>query len=84
MRLALISPPFQTDYMQDHSAHCRFVDDLAATRRYDVIMLSLMADRNTLLPLQERVRKELGPRVNTHLILNKNYEGHILELLTRD
>lgn len=74
--------PFQLDYVDDHAEHCRFVDDLAGTRRDDVIMLSLMADQETLRPLRDRVEERLGARIKTLLIINKNYRGHILELFS--
>jgi Cof subfamily protein (haloacid dehalogenase superfamily) len=74
--------PYQAEYLEDHAAHCRFVADLAAATRDDVIMLSLMADEATLGPLSERAQAALGARVKTHLIVNKNYRGHILELFS--
>jgi Cof subfamily protein (haloacid dehalogenase superfamily) len=74
--------PFQQEYLEEHAAHCRFVADLAATARDDVIMLSLMADEASLRPLGELAQAALGARVKTHLIVNKNYRGHILELFS--
>jgi Cof subfamily protein (haloacid dehalogenase superfamily) len=74
--------PFQTDYLADHAEHCRFVEELAAVSRDDVIMLSMMADEATLLPLRERAQRLLGDRVESHLIWNKNYQGRILELFS--
>jgi len=74
--------PFQAEYLDDHGGHARAVADLAARVQEDVIMLSRMADAETLRPLRERVRQRFGERVQTHLILNKNYQGHILELFS--
>jgi hypothetical protein len=74
--------PFQREYLRDHGAHCRVVADLAASARDDVIMTSLMADAAALAPLRERARDALGPRVHTHVIQNKNYQGEILEFLS--
>ena len=71
--------PFQREYLRDHGAHCRVVEDLADSPRDDVIMASLMADAATLFGLRERARDALGPRVHTHVIQNKNYQGEILE-----
>jgi Cof subfamily protein (haloacid dehalogenase superfamily) len=74
--------PYQAEYLEDHAEHCRFVDDLAEVRRDDVILLSQMADAETLQPLRERARRVLGTRVRTHLLLNKNYQGLILEVFS--
>ena len=73
--------PFQREYLRDHGAHCRVVDDLASEGRDDVIMASLMADAETLAALRARAQKTLGPRIHTHVIQNKNYQGEILEFL---
>jgi hypothetical protein len=58
------------------------VVDPADFPRENVIMASLMADAATLAPLRERARVSLGARVHTHMILNKNYQGEILEFLS--
>jgi hypothetical protein len=73
---------FQREYLRDHGAHCRVVEDLADFPRENVIMASLMADAATLTPLRERARVALGTRVHTHVIQNKNYQGEILEFLS--
>jgi hypothetical protein len=74
--------PFQAEYLGDHGAHAREVASLGASAEPDVIMLSRMADEETLRPLRKRVRERFGEAVQTHLILNKNYRGHILELFS--
>jgi Cof subfamily protein (haloacid dehalogenase superfamily) len=71
--------PFQREYLRDHGAHCRVVEDLADSPRDDVIMTSLMADATALAALCERARDALGARIHTHVIQNKNYQGAILE-----
>jgi Cof subfamily protein (haloacid dehalogenase superfamily) len=73
---------FQRDYLRDHGAWCRVVEDLAALPLESVIMTSLMAEAATLAPLRERARVALGSRVHTHVIQNKNYQGEILEFLS--
>lgn len=73
--------PFQREYLRDHGAHCRMVDDLASEGRDDVIMASLMADAPTLEALCARAQAALGPRIHTHRLQNKNYQGEILEFL---
>lgn len=74
--------PFQAEYLEDHGRHCRTVADLSAATRDDIIMVSMMADADTLLPLRERARETLEGRVASHLIFNKNYDGFILELFS--
>jgi Cof subfamily protein (haloacid dehalogenase superfamily) len=73
---------FQREYLRDHGAHCRVVEDLGAAPLGAVIMASLMADAATLAALRERARRALGARVHTHVIQNKNYQGEILEFLS--
>ena len=74
--------PFQREYLRDHGAHCRVVDDLAREGRDDVIMTSLMADATSLDALRVRAQAALGPRIHTHTLQNKNYQGVILEFLS--
>jgi Cof subfamily protein (haloacid dehalogenase superfamily) len=74
--------PYQADYIERQAAHRRFVEDLVAAQRDDVILVSQMADLETLRPLEERVRQVLGARVKTHFLENKSYGGHILEILS--
>ena len=72
---------FQREYLRDHGAHCRVVDDLALAGREDLIMASLMADASSLDALRLRAKQTLGARVHTHMLQNKNYQGEILEFL---
>ena len=74
--------PFQREYLRDHGAHCRVVDDLASEGRDDVIMTSLMADALSLDALRARAQAALGARIHTHTLQNKNYQGVILEFLS--
>lgn len=74
--------PFQREYLRDHGAHCREVEDLAAEGRADVIMTSLMAGADELGVLRARAADALGSRIYTHVIENKNYQGAILEFLS--
>ncbi|MCH7708611.1 MAG: HAD family phosphatase [Myxococcales bacterium] len=73
---------FQAEYLDDHSEHIRRVEDLASERRDDVIMLSTMGCVETLTQLRAEARERFGERIGTHLIQNKNYRGHILELFS--
>ena len=74
--------PFQQEYLADNTEFCRIVPDLAQRQPDDVIMMSAMADEGSLSGLHERVREALGERVHTHSLMNKNYQGHILEFLS--
>ena len=45
-------------------------------------MMSAMADPETLEALRVRASGSLGERVHTHTLINKNYQGNILEFLS--
>jgi len=74
--------PYQADYIERQAAHLRCVDDLAASQRDEVILVSQMAAFEVLQPLQERAHRTLGSRVKTQLLQNKTYGGYILEFLS--
>jgi hypothetical protein len=73
---------FQREYLADNSEFSRVVDDLAAARPEEVIMMSAMADEATLEALRARAVAALGSRIRTHSLINKNYRGGILEFLS--
>ncbi|MDE0207106.1 MAG: Cof-type HAD-IIB family hydrolase [Candidatus Tectomicrobia bacterium] len=73
--------PFQQEYLQDNIPYCRFVDDLAATELRGVVMLSIMAEADRLRALRPVVEDALAGQGHTKMILNKNFRGHILEVL---
>ena len=73
--------PFQQEYLQDNIPYCRFVDDLAATQLRGVVMLSIMAEADRLQALRPAVEDALAGQGHTKMILNKNFRGHILEVL---
>lgn len=72
---------FQQGYLDDHGGHCLAVEGLAASPRAEIVMLSRMADEETLRPLREKIHERFGDALHTHMIWNKNYQGFILELL---
>jgi Cof subfamily protein (haloacid dehalogenase superfamily) len=74
--------PFQREYLADNTEFYSVVDDLAVDRPDDVIMMSAMADEASLAALRQRAIAELGDRVHTHALSNKNYRGQILEFLS--
>lgn len=73
--------PFQREYLEDQLAHCRIVDDIAHPLSHGVVLLSIMADGASLQALRPVVEQTLGVRGRVHLLMNKNYQGYILEVL---
>jgi len=73
---------FQRAYLSDNVDFFQTVDDLREQPRSDVIMVSTMADEATLTAMCEEAREEFGERLRTHTLINKNYQGLILELLS--
>jgi len=73
---------FQQEYLNDNTAYFQTVDDLRDRPRSDVIMVSTMADQETLLMLRNDARREFGDRISTHILINKNYRGVILEFMS--
>ena len=73
---------YQRDYLNDNTDFFQTVDDLHDRPRSDVIMVSTMADEATLTAMCERAQEEFGDRIRTHILINKSYQGLILELLS--
>ncbi len=73
--------PFQREYLDTQRDHFRTVSDLADFAPEAVIMVSLMGDDALLYALRERARERLGRRVRTESIVNKNFQGRILEFV---
>jgi hydroxymethylpyrimidine pyrophosphatase-like HAD family hydrolase len=73
--------PFQREYLTDQLAHCRIVDDIASPLSHGAILMSIMADGTSLQALRLVVEQTLGARGRVHLLMNKNYQGYILEIL---
>jgi Cof subfamily protein (haloacid dehalogenase superfamily) len=73
--------PFQQKYLQDNQVHCRIVPDIDTLSAYGVIMTSIMADRASLHTLRARITAALGQQVRVNVLINKNYQGSILEIL---
>ena len=74
--------PYQQEYLRDNAENCRVVGDLAAPPPEEVIMISTMGEDAELRALRERVHERFGERVRTNSLVNKNYRGYILELLS--
>jgi len=77
-----ITHAYQRDYLSDNTDFFQTVDDLHDQLRSDVIMVSTMADEATLTLMCEEAREEFGERLRTHTLINKNYQGLILEFLS--
>jgi Cof subfamily protein (haloacid dehalogenase superfamily) len=74
--------PFQREYVDDNGEFIAVVDDVSRGGGEGVIMVSTMADPTSLDALRRGAHERLGDRIHTHSILNKNYQGHILEFLS--
>lgn len=74
--------PYQREYLEDNPEYTQVVHDLAGSAPEEVVMMSTMADLTTLEALRDRAIERLGDRVLTHMLINKNYQGHILEFLS--
>ncbi len=73
--------PFQRTYLQDNLTHCRIVTDIDTPPAYGVVMMSVMADEAHLRVLRPQVQQALGTQARVNLLMNKNYQGYILEIL---
>lgn len=74
--------PFQREYLGDHGEFISLVEDVTRVGAEGVIMVSTMADADSLEALRRGAVERLADRVFSHAILNKNYRGHILEFLS--
>lgn len=74
--------PFQREYLDDNGEFSRVLPDVIGRGGQGVIMVSTMADAESLEELRARATARFGERVFTHSILNKNYRGNILEFLS--
>lgn len=73
--------PFQREYLQDNLTHCRIVEDMTTPPAYGVVMMSIMGDRSHLQTLRPHIEAALNPGARVNMLLNKNYQGYILEIL---
>jgi Cof subfamily protein (haloacid dehalogenase superfamily) len=73
--------PFQREYLEDHLAHCRIVDNITTAPVHEVVMIGIMADADSLQSLRPAIERILGLQAKVHIVTNKNYRGHILEIL---
>ncbi len=73
---------FQREYVDDQGAVVTIVEDVARVGRDRVIMVSTMADAESLAELRRLAHRRFGDRIQTHSLINKNYQGQILEFLS--
>ena len=73
--------PFQQEYLQDNLAHCRIVDTLNISPTHGVVLMGIMADGQSLHALRPAIEQALGSQGRVHLLLNKSYQGYIMEVL---
>jgi Cof subfamily protein (haloacid dehalogenase superfamily) len=74
--------PFQREYLDDQGRVVSIVEDVGRMVRERVIMVSTMADAESLTRLQRSAHTRFGDRIQTHSLINKNYQGQILEFLS--
>jgi Cof subfamily protein (haloacid dehalogenase superfamily) len=74
--------PFQREYLDDQGKVVTIVEDVAKTGSERVIMVSTMGDLASLDALRGRALERFGERIQTHSLINKNYQGQILEFLS--
>lgn len=73
---------FQAEYLHDNRAVAQQVDSLDAPGSRALVMLSCMADEASLRPLQREIEAQLAAHTRTHFLINKNYRGFILEVVS--
>jgi Cof subfamily protein (haloacid dehalogenase superfamily) len=73
--------PFQREYLQDNVTHCRLVSTMDTPPPYGVVMLSVMAEEERLRALRPQIAQALEAHGRVNLLINKNYQGYILEIL---
>ena len=73
--------PFQQAYLNDILSHCRIVPDIDTPPPYGVLMIAIMAEVTRLRPLQSQLAGILAEQAHMHMLINKNYQGHILQVL---
>jgi Cof subfamily protein (haloacid dehalogenase superfamily) len=74
--------PFQAEYMADTREVTKIVASLECPPSQAIVMLSCMADQTRLKALHAEVKTTLSDRVRTNFLVNKNYRGHILEIVS--
>jgi len=74
--------PFQADYCEQNLEVIRQVERLDDARPRDVVMVSCMADGESLESLRIEIETEIGESIRTNFLMNKSYRGYILETVS--
>lgn len=73
--------PFQQAYLQDTQQHCQIVADISDPPLQGVVMMSIMAEESRLQAFRSDVQATLGSQAHVNVLVNKSYQGCILEIL---
>jgi Cof subfamily protein (haloacid dehalogenase superfamily) len=73
---------YQREYLDDQGQVVTIADDVKETDRERVIMVTTMGELEPLDLLRRSALERFGTRIQTHTLLNKNYQGQILEFLS--
>lgn len=73
--------PFQQEYLSAHLTACQIVEDMTQSPAHGVLRMGVMADTPRLEALYPLVQTRVGTQGRVHLLMNKNYQGSILEVL---
>jgi hypothetical protein len=73
--------PFQRDYVTANLAHCRILNAMGLSPLHSVVMMSIMADADSLSALRGQVEATLGQQARVQVLSNASYQGYILEIL---
>lgn len=76
--------PYQREYLGDNGPVTRTVGSIERPPSRAVVMLSCMAERERLLRARELVTSAVGESARTHLLANRGYRGHILEIVSAE
>ena len=74
--------PFQAEYVDDNAQAAGVVESLGTPPSEALVMMSCLADAASLEELRDSITTTLSGGVRTNFLTNKNYSGHILEVVS--
>ncbi len=74
--------PFQAEYLEDNTRVAHTVESLDAQAPEGIVLMSCMGDEPGLYRLRDEIEGTLAGRVRTNFLMNKNYRGFILEVVS--
>lgn len=74
--------PYQREYLDDNSSNSRFVESLGPPPSAAIVMMSCLAEAAVLRDLDADLMREGVADIQTNFLTNKNYRGHILEVVS--